>query len=353
MPSKVIDLFSGVGGFSLGFRQAGFEIAVANEIDESIAKSYALNHPDTKMLVGDIREIDIQKEFEPLRDSISVVIGGPPCQGFSQKGQRKTIHDKRNFLFRNYVEVVKAVRPEFFVMENVPNLLTNEGGLFKKELIELFDELGYSTTPQVLNAYDFGVPQNRRRAVIVGRLGTTAPAPVTSDSAKTTVWDAISDLNYLNSGEGDEISNYKLSPQTSLQQELRKDSSSLFNHRATKHSRLALERLALIPANCTTKVLPEEHRTKSVYSGTWTRLDQNGIAPTITTRFDTPSSGQFTHPLLDRALTVREAARIQTFPDTFHFHGTKMSQMKQVGNAVPVLLAKTIAESVRAEPQGA
>lgn len=349
---KVIDLFAGVGGLSLGFEQAGFETVLANEFEQSIATSYQLNHPSTEMVVGDIRELDLNEVFGPLRSIVDVIIGGPPCQGFSQKGSRKTIHDERNFLFREFVEVVRLVRPRYFVMENVPNLLTNENGLFKSELISLFESLGYSTSAEVLSATDFGVPQNRRRAVIIGKLDGKAPEVRRSGYTPATVWDAISDLAYLESGEGTIESLYQKAPRTSLQTELRYGSKKLFNHVATKHSDLALERMSLIPPNCTQKTLPEEHRTKSIYSGTWTRLDSAGVAPTITTRFDTPSSGQFTHPYLNRALTVREAARLQTFPDTFKFVGTKMSQMKQVGNAVPPKLARAVASAIMSDIKG-
>ena len=267
-------------------------------------------------------------------------------QGFSQKGKRKTIHDERNFLFKYYVKVVELVKPKYFVMENVPNLLTAEKGYFKKEIEELFNAMGYSLTMGVLNASDYGVPQNRKRAVIIGKLNGKAlnlPVPL---NKKVTIWDAISDLAYLESGEGKEEQLYLNAPETDYQKKLRKNSKCLYNHIATKHSKVALERLALIPENAGREVLPEEHLTKSIYSGTWTRMRRDEISVTITTRFDTPSSGKFTHPFLNRAITVREAARIQSFPDDFKFVGNKSSQMKQVGNAVPPLLASAIAKVI-------
>ena len=139
---------------------------------------------------------------------------------------------------------------------------------------------------------------------------------------------------------------YSTDPESDYQKEMRRDSGKLFNHVVTKHSKLALERLAMIPPNAGKEVLPKEHLTKSIYSGTWTRMRKDEISVTITTRFDTPSSGKFTHPYLDRAITVREAARIQSFPDTFRFIGNKGSQMKQVGNAVPPKLAAAIASVI-------
>ncbi|MEK4699827.1 MULTISPECIES: DNA cytosine methyltransferase [Bacillota] len=346
MKPTVIDLFAGVGGLSLGFEMAGFNIVLANEYDESIAKAYKLNHPNTKMIVEDITNLPIEKIFHEYRRKVDVIIGGPPCQGFSQKGQRKTINDERNFLFKYFVAVVDFVRPRYFVMENVPNLLTAENGYFKEEIIDLFEGLGYTLSTDTLNAADYGVPQNRRRAVIIGKQGESAIAMPRPLDYKVTIWDAISDLAYLNSGEGVECDSYRYPPQSEYQRMMREGSDNLYNHKATKHSELAIERLKMIPPNRGKEVLPKEHLTKSIYSGTWTRMVKDEISVTITTRFDTPSSGKFTHPFLHRAITVREAARIQSFPDTFHFIGTKGSQMKQVGNAVPPLLAKAIATVV-------
>lgn len=343
---KAIDLFAGVGGLSLGFENCGFDVVLANEYDESIAAAYKANHKGTRMIVGDITSLDLEKTFGPYQGQIDVVIGGPPCQGFSQKGQRKTIHDERNFLFKYYVRVVELVKPRYFVMENVPNLLTAEKGYFRKEIEELFNSMGYQLKMGILNASDYGVPQNRRRAVIIGKRGGAAPGLPKPRNITVTIWDAISDLAYLSSGEGAEEQEYRGKPRSEYQKKLRGGSGTLRNHVATRHSRLALERLAMIPPNAGKEVLPEEHLTRSIYSGTWTRMRKDEISVTITTRFDTPSSGKFTHPFLDRAITVREAARIQSFPDSFRFVGSKGSQMKQVGNAVPPLLAGAIAEVV-------
>lgn len=351
MKPTMIDLFSGVGGLSLGFEMAGFIVVLANEYDESIAKAYVKNRPHTKMIVNDITKLPIDSTFSPYRNKVDLIVGGPPCQGFSQKGKRKTIHDERNFLFKYYYEVVSLVKPTYFVMENVPNLLTAENGYFKKEITELFENLGYTISSDVLNAADFGVPQNRKRAVIIGKLGNEVLKLPVPTEERVTIWDAISDLAYLKSGEGDEKQLYKYEPQSQYQRKLRENSDYLYNHVSTRHSDLALERLKLIPPNMGKEVLPPEHRTKSIYSGTWSRMLKDDVSVTITTRFDTPSSGRFTHPFLDRAITVREAARIQSFPDSFVFYGNKGSQMKQVGNAVPPLLAKAIADVIMSDIQ--
>jgi len=343
----VLDLFSGVGGLSLGFEMAGFQISTAVEYDKEIAYAYQKNHNDVDMIIGDITKIPLLETFETLTGKIDIIIGGPPCQGFSQKGMRRSLKDKRNYLFKNFCRIVEIVNPPYFVMENVPNLLTTESGYFKREIEDIFQSMGYSLNADILIASNFGVPQDRCRAVIIGKkagVGIGLPNPITN---KVTVWDAISDLAYLKSGEGDFEQVYKIAAQTPYQKFLRKGAKNIYNHQATSHSRVTLERLALIPDNCTEKVLPPEHLTKSLYSGTWTRMSKDKASMTITTRFDTPSSGQFTHPFLNRALTVREAARLQSFPDTFIFYGTKSSQMKQVGNAVPPLMAKEIATVVK------
>lgn len=346
MAPTVIDLFAGVGGLSLGFEMAGFEVVLANEFDKSIADAYIENRPGAKMIVQDITKLPIEETFGPYAGRTTAVIGGPPCQGFSQKGQRKSINDPRNFLFRYYYEVVRRVKPKYFVIENVPNLLTTEGGYFKEEIIDLFSGIGYAVSCGVLCAADFGVPQDRHRTCIIGRLGDTLVSLPEPNGVHTTIWDAISDLSYLESGEGAEIQDYRFPPQSAYQRMLRAGSDELYNHVATRHSKVTLERLRMIPPERGREMLPAEHLTKSIYSGTWCRMKKDDIAKTITTRYDTPSSGEFTHPYLNRAITTREAARIQSFPDTFHFFGTKSSQMKQVGNAVPPLLGKAVAERI-------
>jgi DNA-cytosine methyltransferase len=347
MKNTMIDLFAGVGGLSLGFEMCGFDVVLANEYDPSIAEAYIKNRNNPNLIVADITTLPIEETFGKYRGLVDLVVGGPPCQGFSAKGKRKSINDPRNFLFRYFVDVVATVSPLYFVMENVPGLLTTEGGYFKKELMELFGSLGYTISAEVLCAADYGVPQNRNRAFIIGKRNALQSVTMPKKhTTRTTIWDAISDLAFLNSGEGREIQEYPNLPKSPYQKLIRKGSNQLYNHIATNHSAVVLQRLAMIPPKGGKEYLPPEHHTKSIYSGTWERMDADGVSVTITTRFDTPSSGKFTHPYLNRAITVREAARIQSFPDTFHFYGPKTSQMKQVGNAVPPLLAKAIAECI-------
>lgn len=339
------DIFSGVGGLSQGFISAGFEIAFAIEFDKEIADAYARNHPGTEMINEDICGVDVE-EVKKRHPHIDLIMGGPPCQGFSQKGKRMSINDPRNFLFQQFVRFVESFKPKYFVLENVPNIITTSNGYFKDQIIESFSKLGYTVNCGVLSASEFGIPQDRHRAVFIGVLGKNGIELPKSPNKRVTIEEAIYDLPFIGSGEGEEISKYDKKATSEYQRLLRNGEKILYNHVATKHSDLALERLSLIPKGAGREVLPAEHRTKSIYSGTWCRLLEDGIAPTITTRFDTPSSGRFTHPILNRCLTVREAARVQSFPDSFRFYGNKTSQMKQVGNAVPPLLAYAIAQQI-------
>lgn len=339
------DIFSGVGGLSQGFISAGFEIAFAIEFDKEIADAYARNHPGTEMINEDICGVDVE-EVKKRHPHIDLIMGGPPCQGFSQKGKRMSINDPRNFLFQQFVRFVESFKPKYFVLENVPNIITTSNGYFKDQIIESFSKLGYTVNCGVLSASEFGIPQDRHRAVFIGVLGENGIELPKSPNKRVTIEEAIYDLPFIGSGEGEEISKYDKKATSEYQRLLRNGEKTLYNHVATKHSDLALERLSLIPKGAGREVLPAEHRTKSIYSGTWCRLLEDGIAPTITTRFDTPSSGRFTHPILNRCLTVREAARVQSFPDSFRFYGNKTSQMKQVGNAVPPLLAYAIAQQI-------
>lgn len=339
------DLFAGVGGMSEGFRMAGFDVAFAIEFDKDIAASYKRNHTETDVIADDICHVDVV-ELHKKHPHIDVIIGGPPCQGFSQKGKRLSLDDPRNFLFKQFVKFVAEFKPKYFVLENVPNIITTSKGYFKSQIIESFSELGYEVTCGVLYAKDYGVPQDRRRAIFLGELNKLEIGLPEPTGKHTTVKDAIYDLPFIGSGEGVEVCEYDKHAISSYQKFLRGSSTKLYNHVATKHSKSALERLRMIPKGKGKEVLPKELLTKSIYSGTWCRLLEDGIAPTITTRFDTPSSGRFTHPVLDRCLTIREAARIQSFPDSFRFFGSRTCQMKQVGNAVPPLLAKAIAEVI-------
>ena len=200
---RVIDLFAGVGGMSEGFKQAGYDIVLAVEFDKDIANSYKLNHAETEMINEDICKLDVKALHKKYAD-IDVIMGGPPCQGFSQKGKRLNIDDPRNYLFQQFVRFVEEFKPKYFVLENVPNIITTSNGFFKDQIVQSFENMGYSINFSVLNAADYGVPQDRRRAVFIGKLGTSKVAIPAQCERQVTIADAIYDLPFISSGEGHE-----------------------------------------------------------------------------------------------------------------------------------------------------
>ena len=214
------DLFSGVGGLSQGFISAGFEIAFAIEFDKEIADAYAKNHPGTEMINENICTIDVEsvKERHP---HIDLIMGGPPCQGFSQKGKRMSINDPRNFLFQQFVRFVESFKPKYFVLENVPNIITTSNGYFKDQIIESFSKLGYTVNCGVLSASEFGIPQDRHRAVFIGVLGENGIELPKSPHKRVTIEEAIYDLPFIGSGEGEEISQYDKKATSDYQKQLR------------------------------------------------------------------------------------------------------------------------------------
>ena len=236
-----------------------------------------------------------------------------------------------------------------FIIENVKNILSSANGWFKEQIINRVKSMGYNVECGVLNSKDFGVPQMRQRAFFLCSKDKTIKLPEKEIKEYITVRDAISDLAYLNSGEGENESEYINKPKSEYQKLMRKGSKSLHNHKATNHSEVALKKLSLIKPECGKECLPEEMRGNQIFETTWGRLKWDEISPTIDTRFDTPSNGTNSHPELNRSITPREAARIQSFPDTFVFYGTKTQICKQIGNAVPPLLAKAIADKIYSE----
>ncbi|RVY40897.1 DNA cytosine methyltransferase [Helicobacter pylori] len=277
---------------------------------------------------------------------INMIIGGPPCQGFSNKGKNLGLKDPRNFLFLEYIEIVKAIKPEIFIIENVKNLISCAKGYFLEEIKERLNALGYQLSYQILNAKDYGVPQNRERAFIVGASRFSFDFNLLEPSQSVNIQDAISDLAYLCSNEGAFESDYLNPIQSSYQALMRKDSPKLYNHQATNHSQAALEKLKLINKEQGKECLPKNLHGKQQFKSTWGRLNWNKISPTIDTRFDTPSNGTNSHPELHRSITPREAARIQSFSDNYIFYGNKTSICKQIGNAVPPLLALALGKAI-------
>lgn len=345
---KILDLFCGAGGFSYGFeKNQHFKTLIGLDFQQSAIDTFQHNFSKSVGICGDISNKEIQQQIINLSKKLNVnmVIGGPPCQGFSLKGKKLGLNDERNFLFLEYLKIVKEINPEIFIIENVKNLYNTCQGYFKNEIINIIQNLGYYVSCKVLNAKYFNVPQHRERIFFIAYKHNLLELPEENDNYNfITVKDAISDLSYLNSGEGNIISDYKNAPQSEYQKLLRGD--YLQYHKASNHSDLAIQKLKLIPAECGKEYLPQSLHGKQKFSTTWGRLSWNNVSPTIDTRFDTPSNGTNSHPYLNRAITPREAARLQSFNDDFYFCGNKTQICKQIGNAVPPLLAKAIADYI-------
>lgn len=357
---KIIDLFAGCGGLSLGFMKDGYTVDKAVEYDASIANTYKMNHPEVDVIVDDIRNIDHSGVFK--RGDADVIIGGPPCQGFSMAGARIRhgfIDDPRNYLFKHYFNVVKTVKPKVFVMENVKGMLTMQNGKIFEEIMHVFsdpemlDGEPYELHYRVVKAVEFGIPQKRERLIIVGttikgidfdnlwertREIITKEIPTYFD--EVSVQDAIGNL-------GDATADGVLSsptPETAYEKYLAGNNGRITNHTQTKHSAIAVDRMSRVDNGQNFTAL--EEKINSVHSGSYGRLSWEEQAPTITTRFDTPAGGRFIHPVANRTLTPREAARIQSFPDDFVFYGNKTSICKQIGNAVPPKVSYFLAKLV-------
>lgn len=347
---NVLDLFSGCGGLSCGLDQVdGITTQVALDFEPKAIDTFQRNFPHAHCVCGDICDEQIKQEIIKVSKerNVNMIVGGPPCQGFSLKGKKLGLNDPRNFLFMEYVNLVDRIRPEVFVIENVKAMVATENHYFINQIYAEFEKIGYQLNHAILKASDFGVPQTRERTIIIGHLGTKiATMPQKTIDTPVTVREAISDLAYLQSGEGSFEGEYLLPAVTAYQKIMRKNSTSLFNHQATAHNQVALEKLRMIPAEGDKSSLPKELHGRQKFNTTWGRLIWNQPSPTIDTRFDTPSNGRNSHPELHRAITSREAARIQSFPDTFIFYGNKTAICKQIGNAVPPLLARAIGQHI-------
>lgn len=321
----IIDLFSGVGGLSLGFQQEGFELIFANDNDYWIGQTFMHNHPGVPFYLGDVKDLTGDKIKKDTKNKkVDVLVAGIPCQSFSMAGYRirKNVDnagDPRHFLFRKFVELAKELEPNIVIIENVKGLLSSHGGKIKDEIIQSLNELGYKTEFRVLNAADYGAPQIRERVVFIGNKlnkDNIFPEKIFSKD------------NYVPVGKVLENVQGK-------------------NHEPRMLTGITLDRVKLINPGQNWTSLPKDLQTKSNHSGAYGRLDPNKPSRTLTTRFDSPPVGYVTHPTKNRTLTVREGARIQCFPDDFEFLGPNLSQFKQVGNAVPVALSKALAKSIK------
>ncbi|OUT14274.1 methylase [Campylobacter concisus] len=343
---RILDLFCGAGGFSYGLEQNnGFKTVIGLDFEKAAIDTFSYNFKEAVGICGNITNKEVKNRVVNLAKELKVnmIIGGPPCQGFSLKGKNLGLDDERNFLFLEYLELVERVNPEIFIIENVKNLYNAVGGYFREEIINKIKNMGYAVNCKILNAKDYGVPQNRERVFFIAHKELFLDFPSKSSSL-VNVRDAISDLSYLESGEGAVETDYKMKPQSEYQKMMR--ATKLQYHIASNHSKMAINKLKMIPPECGKEHLPQHLHGKQKFSTTWGRLVWDDVSPTIDTRFDTPSNGRNSHPVLHRAITPREAARIQSFSDNFYFKGTKTQVCKQIGNAVPPLLAKALADSI-------
>ena len=357
---KCVDLFCGAGGLSEGFRQNGFEILLANDFDTWCEATYKLNHPETEFISGPIQNISAEQILISLKmkkGELDCIIGGPPCQAFSVYNHQRGMHDERSGLFREYLRLVAGLLPKYVIIENVPGMTSVEDGIAVKEIKSGLKSLGYEVEVKLLKAENYGVAQERRRLIFIGnRVGQEIEFPqhTHGDGLLTfvTVWDVISDLPKLENGEGSEVMNYSIPPQSDYQKLIRDGSPMIFNHVAPALGAINLERLKYIPEGGSWRDIPIEllpagmkRARRSDHTKRYGRLKKDGFASTILTKCD-PHWGAFFHPEQDRVITVREAARLQCFPDKIRFEGSKVEQYKQVGNAVPVLLSAAVAKVV-------
>jgi len=340
---SVLDIFCGAGGFSCGMEQTLFSVVAGIDNDEQALKTFAQNHKDALAINYDLSEVndDLFEILDArLGKTLDLLIGGPPCQGFSIAGKR-LVDDPRNKLWGAYIKIVKKYKPKIIFLENVPTIVSTSKGLVAEKIIESFRELGYETKLQVLLTSDYGVPQNRRRAIFVavkkGLPSFIFPEPF---STRIPVEAALSDLPLLENSLGEEEMEYTKKPQSEYQALMRKNAVKLLNHSAVNHTEKTRSIIALVPDGGNYKNLPEHLRQTRKVNIAWTRMNSKKPCFTI----DAGHNHHF-HYKADRVPTVRECARIQSFPDTFHFIGTRTSQYRQVGNAVPPLLGLVLAKA--------
>ena len=339
---NVIDLFCGAGGLSYGFERAGLNIILGIDNDKKALETFEANHNGSKSICGDITTID-SKDIKNIigNKKIDIIIGGPPCQGFSLSGSRN-FDDPRNKLYLSYIRLVEEIKPRAFVIENVPGLVGLFNGEVKDNIIKRFTELGYTVKYQILCAADYGVPQNRRRVIFVGmKNGEKEFFYPEKHNNMVTCEMALSDLPPLVENIGELEQEYISAPKNQYQKIMRENSTKVYNHIAAVHSDKVKHIISLVPDGGNYKDLPEEYRNSRNFHVAWTRFASSKPAPTI----DTGHRHHF-HYKYDRVPTVRECARIQSFPDCFVFIGNKTQQFRQVGNAVPPLMAECIAKQI-------
>ncbi len=343
---NAIDLFAGCGGLSKGFMDAGFDVIVGVDNDQAALNTFEKNHNGA---IGMNADLSKQETFDEIKRiagerNIDVIIAGPPCQGFSLTGPRN-FDDKRNQLYLAVIEMVRQYQPKGFIIENVPGMATLYGGQIKDEILRRFRNMGYNIECKILCAADYGVPQVRKRLVFMGvrsDIGHPAfPEPKIAPENYITCREALSDLPSRVGDLGQETDEYTCEPKTDYQKMMRGNCEVLHNHVATNHTQLVKDTIALVPEGGNYKDLPPGWGESRKFNEAWTRYHGNKPSKTI----DTGHRNHF-HYEYNRVPTIRENARLQSFPDDFVFTGTKTQQNRQVGNAVPPLLGQALGEAL-------
>jgi DNA (cytosine-5)-methyltransferase 1 len=338
----VIDIFCGIGGFSKGFEKAGFNIALGIDNWDVALETFKNNHLNSKILNADVREIK-DEYYEQFKNKVDIVIGGPPCQGFSMSGKRD-VNDKRNTLFEQMIRAVSIINPKIIVMENVVGLIsmkTPEGKLVKEIIEEKYNELGYELECRILDASEHGVPQARKRVIFIGsRIGKVGFPKIQEE--KVTVGDALGNIPDV------DIESY-IEPKTKFQILMSDNQKRIFNHDAMNHNEMVKKRITFVPPGGNWRdVPPEFYNVGGVHSNNYRRLDP--YKPSITLKHATKS--MIIHPVFDRVVTAREVARLQSFPDSFEISGTRFQQHQQLANAVPPILGNEIAKRILSKIKG-
>lgn len=342
-----IDLFAGAGGMSLGAEMAGVETKIAIELHHAAFDTYRHNHPNCTVLQMGLEHL--QNLSLPFPSEDLIVFGGPPCQGFSTSNQRtRSAENQKNWMFRAFVAFVKTSRPAWVIFENVRGILETEGGLFAKQIRQDLEKLGYRCEQGLLNSVDFGVPQSRSRFFIVGRLGATPPSlPTGGGLPRVSVDDALHDLPSLSNGAGIDVLPYASEARSDYARLMRGGLSECSGHIVSKNAETIVDRYPYIPQGGNWEDIPEvlmssyKDRTRC-HTGIYRRLDP--MKPSVV--IGNFRKNMLIHPYEHRGLSVREAARLQSFPDSFEFKGSIGLQQQQVGNAVPPLLAQAVFRTV-------
>lgn len=357
----VVDLFSGCGGISWGLQEAGFCILAGVDLWRPALRTFQLNHPHSRVFEADLTKLAPQQLLQDLglgEGELDCLVGGPPCQGFSKNvpATERFLEDPRNLLFRNFLDFVKVLAPKTVLIENVAELYNAFSGQIREEIQSGLSSLGYEVQIAVIYAPEYGVPQRRRRCFFIASRTGVKPElpPATFGSADIknlkpflSAWSAISDLPILYNGEGYEPMEYVSLPGNDYQTHMRRTSIALYDHVTRTLNAKQYARISSIKPGQGLRDLPPPLQTKGGYSGAYGRLDFEMMAPTITRWVFHPGSGRFCHPQQPRLLTIREVARLQSFPDTFRFTGTYIEKAHQVGNAVPPHISYAFATSLR------